>query len=41
MRADRSVTDVGLVILAIPWHRFGELDPAPFAGKVVVDAMNH
>ncbi|MFD5827018.1 NADPH-dependent F420 reductase [Lentzea sp. NPDC060358] len=36
-----AVADAGLVVLAIPWHRFPSLDPAPFAGKVVVDAMNH
>lgn len=36
-----AVAGADLVVLAIPWHRFGTLDPALFAGKVVVDAMNH
>ncbi|KOV83821.1 NADPH-dependent F420 reductase [Nocardia sp. NRRL S-836] len=36
-----AVADADLVVLAIPWHRFATLDPALFAGKVVVDAMNH
>lgn len=36
-----AVENADLVVLAIPWHRFGTLDPALFAGKVVVDAMNH
>jgi predicted dinucleotide-binding enzyme len=36
-----AVADADLVVLAIPWHRFATVDPALFAGKVVVDAMNH
>ncbi|MGI5499595.1 NADPH-dependent F420 reductase [Lentzea sp. CA-135723] len=36
-----AVGDAGLVVLAIPWHRFPSLEPRTFAGKVVVDAMNH
>lgn len=36
-----AVQDADLVVLAIPWHRFGTLEPAMFAGKVVIDAMNH
>jgi predicted dinucleotide-binding enzyme len=36
-----AVAEADLVVLAIPWHRFGTLEPAMFAGKVVVDAMNH
>ncbi|WP_218920403.1 NADPH-dependent F420 reductase [Lentzea guizhouensis] len=36
-----ALADADLVVLAIPWHRFPALDPALFAGKVVVDAMNH
>ncbi|MET9225901.1 NAD(P)-binding domain-containing protein [Lentzea sp. NPDC003310] len=36
-----AVADAELVVLAIPWHRFPALDPGLFAGKVVVDAMNH
>jgi predicted dinucleotide-binding enzyme len=36
-----AVADADLVVLAIPWHRFGSLEPAMFAGKVVIDTMNH
>jgi predicted dinucleotide-binding enzyme len=36
-----AVADADLVILAIPLHRFAELDPALVAGKVVVDVMNY
>ncbi|USX54337.1 NADPH-dependent F420 reductase [Lentzea sp. HUAS12] len=36
-----AVADADLVVLAIPWHRFGSVDPATFAGKVVIDSMNH
>ncbi|MFI6102256.1 NADPH-dependent F420 reductase [Lentzea sp. NPDC051213] len=35
-----AVADAGLVVLAIPWHRFGTLEPGLFDGKLVVDAMN-
>jgi len=40
-RVVEAVADADLVILAIPLHRFGELDPALLAGKVVVDMMNY
>ena len=36
-----AVADADLVILAIPLHRFEEVDPALLAGKVVVDVMNY
>ena len=36
-----AVADAGLVVLAIPWHRFPTLEPQMFAGKVVIDSMNH
>lgn len=39
--ASDAVSDADLVVLAIPWHRFGTLEPVMFEGKVVVDAMNH
>jgi hypothetical protein len=29
------------VVLALPLHRFGEIDPALLNGKLVVDAMNY
>jgi len=36
-----AVTDADIVVLAIPLHRFGDIDPALLGGKLVVDAMNH
>lgn len=36
-----AVADAGLVVLAIPWHRFASVEPGMFAGKVVIDSMNH
>jgi predicted dinucleotide-binding enzyme len=30
-----------IVVLAIPLHRFGDLDPGLLSGKLVVDAMNY
>ncbi|MGW4825647.1 NADPH-dependent F420 reductase [Streptomyces sp. NPDC004227] len=30
-----------IVVLALPLHRFSMLDPAQFAGKIVIDAMNY
>jgi 8-hydroxy-5-deazaflavin:NADPH oxidoreductase len=41
LAASDAVADADLVVLAIPWHRFETLEPGMFAGKVVVDAMNH
>src|SRR5712671_1152813 len=39
--ASDAVADADIVVLAIPLHRFTELDPGLLAGKVVVDAMNY
>src|ERR1700745_3444534 len=39
--ASDAVADAGIVVLAIPLHRLTDVDPAPLAGKVVVDAMNY
>jgi predicted dinucleotide-binding enzyme len=36
-----AVRDAEIVALAIPLHAFGRLDPAPLAGKLVVDIMNY
>lgn len=36
-----AVANADLVVLAIPWHRFPALEPGMFAGKVVIDSMNH
>jgi predicted dinucleotide-binding enzyme len=39
--ASDAVADAGIVVLAIPLHRFGDIDPAQLDGKLVVDAMNY
>ncbi|PJJ70486.1 hypothetical protein CLV46_0007 [Diaminobutyricimonas aerilata] len=36
-----AVTQADLVIVAVPLHRLASLAPAPFTGRVVVDAMNY
>jgi predicted dinucleotide-binding enzyme len=36
-----AVAAADMVVLSIPLHRFPTLDPALFAGKLVVDAMNY
>ena len=39
--AGDAVADADIVVLAIPLHRFGDIDPAQLDGKLVVDAMNY
>jgi 8-hydroxy-5-deazaflavin:NADPH oxidoreductase len=39
--ASDAVADADIVVLAIPLHRFPELDPGLLSGKLVVDAMNY
>ena len=39
--ASDAVADADIVVLAIPLHRFGDLDPALLDGKLVIDAMNY
>jgi predicted dinucleotide-binding enzyme len=39
--AAEAVAEAGIVVLAIPLHRFGDLDPGLLNGKIVVDAMNY
>jgi 8-hydroxy-5-deazaflavin:NADPH oxidoreductase len=39
--AGNAVADADIVVLAIPLHRFLDIDPAPLDGKLVVDAMNY
>jgi predicted dinucleotide-binding enzyme len=39
--ASDAVADSDIVVLAIPLHRFGDVDPALLRGKLVVDAMNY
>jgi len=36
-----AVADAGIVVLAIPLNRFGDIDPGMLNGKLVVDAMNY
>jgi predicted dinucleotide-binding enzyme len=36
-----AARDAGLVVLAIPLHKFPALDPSLVAGKLVIDAMNY
>jgi 8-hydroxy-5-deazaflavin:NADPH oxidoreductase len=36
-----AVADADIVVLAIPLHRFLDVDPALLNGKLVVDAMNY
>ncbi|MEU9336690.1 NAD(P)-binding domain-containing protein [Streptomyces sp. NPDC048290] len=36
-----AVAESDIVILALPLHRFGALDPAWFTGKTVIDTMNY
>ena len=39
--ASDAVADADIVVLAIPLHRFGDIDPALLTGKLVVDTMNY
>ena len=41
MWAADAIAAADIVVLALPLHRFTTLDPAQFAGKIVVDAMNY
>ena len=41
MAAAEAVAGARIVVLALPLHRFADLDPAWFVGKVVVDTMNY
>jgi hypothetical protein len=39
--AGDAITDAGIVVLAMPLHRFTGIDPRLFDGKLVIDAMNY
>ncbi len=41
LSTDEVVRYAGLIVLAIPMHRFQELRRDLFAGKILVDAMNY
>jgi hypothetical protein len=41
LTAEEVVEHADIVVLAVPTHRFRELAPDLFAGKIVVDAMNY
>jgi predicted dinucleotide-binding enzyme len=36
-----AVADADMIVLAMPLHRFGRVDPVLLAGKLVIDAMNY
>ena len=36
-----AAAEAGIVVLAMPLHRFTDLDPRILDGKLVVDAMNY
>jgi 8-hydroxy-5-deazaflavin:NADPH oxidoreductase len=39
--ASDAVADADIVVLAIPLHRFADVDPGLLSGRLVVDAMNY
>ena len=39
--ASEAVVDADIVVLAIPLHRLGDIDPRQMSGKLVIDAMNY
>jgi 8-hydroxy-5-deazaflavin:NADPH oxidoreductase len=39
--ASDAIADADIVVLAIPLHRFLDVDPGLLSGKLVVDAMNY
>ncbi len=39
--ASDAVADADIVVLAVPLHRFLDIDPALLGGKLVFDAMNY
>lgn len=36
-----AIEGAGIIVLAIPLHKYRTLDPALFSGRIVVDAMNY
>ena len=41
MTAAHAVADADIVILAVPLHKYPEVDAKSLKGKIVVDTMNH
>ncbi|MEA2646694.1 MAG: 8-hydroxy-5-deazaflavin:NADPH oxidoreductase [Chloroflexota bacterium] len=41
LSTDEVAASADLIVLAVPMHRFRELRPDLFAGKILVDAMNY
>lgn len=39
--ASEAAADAGIVVLAMPLHRFRDVDPALLSGRIVIDAMNY
>jgi predicted dinucleotide-binding enzyme len=39
--ASDAVADADIVVLAMPLHRFLDIDPGPLSGRLVLDAMNY
>jgi 8-hydroxy-5-deazaflavin:NADPH oxidoreductase len=39
--ASEAVADADVVVLAMPLHRFRDVEPVPLSGRIVVDAMNY
>lgn len=36
-----AVAGVDIVVVAVPLHKYRSVEPAPLAGKIVIDAMNY
>jgi predicted dinucleotide-binding enzyme len=41
LSTDEVVGQTDLIVLAVPMHRFRQLPPDLFAGKILIDAMNY
>ena len=41
LTTDEVVRHADIIVLAVPTHRFRELPPDLFAGKILIDAMNY
>ncbi|WP_201791273.1 NAD(P)-binding domain-containing protein [Aeromicrobium sp. PE09-221] len=41
MTAADAAREADIVVLAVPLHKYRNVDPAPLAGKIVIDALNY